>query len=164
MQQFWGRLTRILHQLCLHSLDIQYKSNVWTHSCIWNHVVLKIVLNKSKYILDFRFFKVATLWWQLCTPLAFSQPASWGMLIQQSWKGSCICWALVDCFSFTLWSNSSQTISIGLRSGDCGQVIWCITLLGQIALTQPGGPGWKTYDSPTKRKPDGIAYRCRMLW
>ena len=28
--------------------------------------------------------------------------------------------------SFTLWSNSSQTISIWLRSGDCGgQVIWC---------------------------------------
>ena len=28
---------------------------------IWNHVVTKKVLNKSKYILDFRFFKVATL-------------------------------------------------------------------------------------------------------
>ena len=23
---------------------------------------------------------------------------------------------------------------------------------------------WKTNDSPTKRKPDGMAYRCRMLW
>ena len=36
-----------------------------------------------------------------------------------------------------------ETISIGLRSGGCGgQVIWCSTpslLLGQIALTQPGG-------------------------
>ena len=28
---------------------------------IWHHVVTKKVLNKSKYILDFRFFKVATL-------------------------------------------------------------------------------------------------------
>ena len=63
------------------------------------------------------------------------------MLFQQSWRSSHICWALVGCFSFTLWSNSSQTISIGLWSGNCGsQVIWCITfLLGQIALTQPGG-------------------------
>ena len=29
-------------------------------SHIWSHVVTKKVLNKSKYILDFRFFKVAT--------------------------------------------------------------------------------------------------------
>ena len=28
---------------------------------IWNHVVTKKVLNKSKYILYLRFFKVATL-------------------------------------------------------------------------------------------------------
>ena len=28
---------------------------------MWNHVVTKEVLNKSKYILDLRFFKVATL-------------------------------------------------------------------------------------------------------
>jgi hypothetical protein len=35
---------------------------------------------------------------------------------------------LVGCFSFTLWTNSSQTNSIGLWSGDCGgQVIWCST-------------------------------------
>jgi hypothetical protein len=60
--------------------------------------------------------------------LAFSQPASPGMLFQQSWRSSHICWALVGCFSFTLWSDSSKTISIWLRSGDCGgQVIWCST-------------------------------------
>jgi hypothetical protein len=60
--------------------------------------------------------------------LAFSQPASWGMLFQKSWRSSHICWALVGCFYFTLLSNSSQTISIGLRSGDCGgQVILCST-------------------------------------
>ena len=65
--------------------------------------------------------------WQLCTLLAFSQPASPGRLSQQSWRSSHICWAL-GCFSFILQSNSSQTISIGLRSGDCGgQVIWCST-------------------------------------
>ena len=28
---------------------------------MWNHVVIKKVLNKSKYILYLRFFKVATL-------------------------------------------------------------------------------------------------------
>uniref|UniRef100_A0A673W8P0 Uncharacterized protein n=1 Tax=Salmo trutta TaxID=8032 RepID=A0A673W8P0_SALTR len=41
-------------------------------------------------------------------------------------------------------------------------------LLGQIALTQPGGVLGhclvdKTNYSPTKRKPDGMAYRCRMM-
>ena len=64
------------------------------------------------------------------------------MLFQQSWRSSHICWVLVRCFSFTLRSNSSQSVSIGLRSGDRGgQVIWCSTplFLGQIALTQPGG-------------------------
>ena len=61
--------------------------------------------------------------------LAFSQPASPRMIFQQSWRSSHICWALVGCFFFTLWSYSSQTISIGLRSGDCGgQVICCSTL------------------------------------
>ena len=48
------------------------------------------------------------------------------MLFQQSWRSSHICWALVGCVSFTVRSNSSQTISIGLRSGDReGQVVWC---------------------------------------
>jgi hypothetical protein len=42
-------------------------------------------------------------------------------------------------------------------------------LLGKVALTQPGGlvghcPVEKTNDSPTKPKPNGMAYRCRMLW
>ena len=50
------------------------------------------------------------------------------MLFQQSWRSSHICWALVGCFSFTLQSNSFQTISIGLRLADCGgQVIWFST-------------------------------------
>ena len=42
-------------------------------------------------------------------------------------------------------------------------------LLGQLVLTQPGRcvgslSCWETNDSPTKRKPDGMAYRCRILW
>ena len=32
-------------------------------------------------------------WWQLCILLAFSQPASWWMLFQQSRRSSHICWA-----------------------------------------------------------------------
>ena len=47
-------------------------------------------------------------WWQLCTVLAFSQPASPGMLFQHSWRSSHICWALLGYFSFTLRSNSSH--------------------------------------------------------
>ena len=83
-------------------------------------------------------------WCQLCTLLAISQPASPGMLFQQSWRSSHICWALVGCFSFTLRSNSSQTISIGLRSGDCGgQVIWC-----------------STHHSPSCSNSPNTAWRC----
>lgn len=37
-----------------------------------------------------------------------------GMVFQRSWMSSCLCWALIVCFSFTLRSNSSQTISTGL--------------------------------------------------
>ena len=55
-------------------------------------------------------------WWQICTLLAFSQPASPGVLFQQSWSSSHICRALVGCFSFTPWSNSSQTLSLWLRN------------------------------------------------
>ena len=43
-----------------------------------------------------------------------------------------------------------------------------MSFLGQIALTQPGGvlghcPVSKN-DGPSKRKPDGMVYYCRMLW
>jgi hypothetical protein len=42
-------------------------------------------------------------------------------------------------------------------------------LLGQIALTQPGGVLGhylveKQNDNPIKRKPDEMVYCCRMLW
>jgi hypothetical protein len=112
-------------------------------------------------------------WWQLCTRLAFAQPASWEMLFQPSWRSSHICWAVDGCLSFNLRSNSSQTISNWVEVG----WLWrpgylmqhSITLFGQIDLTPPGGvfwslSRWKTNDSPTKCKPDGMAYRCRILW
>jgi hypothetical protein len=80
---------------------------------MWNYVVTKKVLNTSKYILYLRFFKVATL--ALMTALHSLNQLH------------------LECFfnslervptSFNLRSNSSQTISIGLRSGDFGgQVI-----------------------------------------
>ena len=111
-------------------------------------------------------------WWQLCTHLAFSQPASPGMLFQPSWRSSYICWALVVWFSFTLRFDSSQTISLWLMSGivearssqaalnhspswsNSPYTAWrCV---GSLSW-------WKTNDSPTKRKPDGMEFRCRML-
>ena len=61
------------------------------------------------------------------------------MVFQRSWRSSQRCWALVCCFAFTLWSNSSQTISVRFGLSDCG---------GQV----------------TKCKADGMACRCRMLW
>ena len=97
------------------------------------------------------------------------------MLFQQSLNCSHICWALVGCFSFTLWSNSSQTILIRLRSGACrGQVIWCSTpsLSFFLKYSSPYKAWrfvgslycWKTNDSPTKLKLAGMVYCCRMLW
>ena len=90
---------------------------------LWNRTVTKQVL-KIYFIFVILQSSHPLPWWQLFTLLAFCQPASPGMLLQQSWRSSHICWALVGCFSFTLRSNSSQTISIGLWLGDYGgQVI-----------------------------------------
>ena len=105
----------------LHCRIIVKTSKRWHNT--WNHVVPKKV-----YIFEILQNSHPLPWWQLCTLLTFSQPASPGIIFQQSWRSSHICWALVGCFSFTLQSNSSQTISIGRRLGDCGgQVIWCST-------------------------------------
>ena len=82
-------------------------------------------LNKSKYFI-FQFLQSSQPLprWQLCTLLAFSQPASSWMLFQQCWRSSHICWTLVGCFSFSLRSKSSQTISIGwLDSRTCVALI-----------------------------------------
>jgi hypothetical protein len=89
------------------------------------------------------------------------------MLFQQFWRSSHICWGLVGCFSFILWSNSSQTISIGLKLGDCGGlVIWCSTPSLSFLVKCPypawrfvGSLScWKPNDNPTKCKPGRMAY------
>ena len=102
----------------LHCRIIVKTSKLWNNT--WNHEVTKIyfILQSSHPL----------VWWPLCTILAFSNPDSAGMLFQQSWRSCHIFWVLVGCFSFIMWSNSSQTISIWLSLGDCGgQVIWCST-------------------------------------
>ena len=83
-------------------------------------------------------------WWQLCTLLAFCQPASLGKLFQKSWRSSHICWALVVLLflhsAVQLIPNHLIWVEVGWlwRPGHLMQ--HCITLLlGQIALTQPGG-------------------------
>ena len=109
----------------LHYRIIVKTSKRWNYT----HGIINTKKSVKQIKIDFIFYILqsshALPKWQLCTLLAFSQPASPGMLFQQSWSSSHICWALVGCFSFTLQFNSSQNISIGLRSGDCGgQVIW----------------------------------------
>ena len=137
----------------------------------WNHVVIKQQCVKQIHIyLIFELLQscLPLPWWQLFTLLAFSQSASPGMLFQLSWRCSHICWALVGCFSFTLWSNSSQTISIGLRPGDYGG--WSSDAALHHSPSWSNSPYtawrcvgslscWITNDSPTKRKPDGMVYR-----
>ena len=112
----------------------------------------------------------------LCLDESFAH--SWHSLNQLheelSWRSSHISWALVGCFSFTLQSNSTQTISIGLRLGDCGGQ-------GSSDAALHHSPSWSNspYTTwscvlghcpvetqmivPTKRKPDGMVYRCRIL-
>ena len=101
-------------------------------------------------------------WWQLCTNLAFSQPVSPGMLFQQLWRSSTYAehwtppkpsqlgWGQVivntrsshtPLHHTPSWPNSPYTA-------------WSV---GSLSC-------WKTNDSPTKLKPDGMAYHCRMLW
>ena len=110
---------------CIRPLrDLVYQNYEITHmeSCSKQKSVKQI---KKYFISEILQSSHPLPWWQLCTLLAISQSTSSGMLFQQSWRSSHICWALVGSFSFTLRSNSSQTISIGLRLGDCGgQVIW----------------------------------------
>ena len=94
--------------------------------------------------LRFEILQSSHPWWQLCTHLAFSQSASWGMLFQQSWRSSHICWALVGCFSFTLRSNSFKTISIGLS--------WVIVEVRSSDAALHHSPSWS--NSPY------TAWRC----
>ena len=69
----------------LHCIIIVKRSKLLNNT--WNHVVTTKVLNKSKYILDFRFFKVATL----CLDDSFAH--SWHSLDQLHLK----------CFSKSLY-------------------------------------------------------------
>lgn len=135
------------------------------------------MLNSPEYILlDLRLRIQSghlSLWWQLCTLLAFSHSASWGSHLERfsikSWKSFQTCWVLSGCFSFTLCSNASQTISIGFRSGDCGsQVVWlwCGTLslsflekliLHNLHVCFGFLFCWKTNDL----KPDGMMCHCK---
>jgi hypothetical protein len=79
-------------------------------------------LKRVKQQIYFRFFKVATL----CLDDSFAY--SWHSLNQFQLE----CFSnslegfptLVGCFSFTLQSNSSQTITIGLRSGVGGGLVF----------------------------------------
>ena len=84
------------------------------------------------------------------------------------------CWLVFLFLVFLHSSNSSQTISIGLRSGDCGGkghlIQHFITLLGQIVLTQPGGvlgycPVEKQIIVPlsTKNRWDGVSLHTTVV-
>ena len=81
-----------------------------------------------------------------------------------------ICWLLFLHSTVQQIPNHLNWVEVGWlwRPGHLMQHSITI-LLGQIALTQSGGvfrslSCWKSNDSPTKCKPDGMVYRCRMLW
>ena len=142
---------------------------------ILNHLVSKTVVNKWKYVLYLRFFKVATL----CLDDSFTH--SWHSLNQLH----------EECFSNSLEGVSTYAehflavfpslcgpthpkpsqfgwgrVIVEARSSDAALhhspswsnnpfTAWrCV---GSLSC-------WKTNDSPTKHKPDRMAYRCRMLW
>ena len=158
---------------------VQYQSKVWTHLLnqgfffifyyfLHCRIIVKTSKKSVKIYFIFEILQIATF----CLDDSFAH--SWYSLNQLH----------LECFSNSieggptyaehLWllflrSDSSQTILIWLRSGGLwrpGHLMhYSITLLlGQIALTQPGDVFGHCPDSPTKPKPDGIAYCCRMLW
>ena len=128
----------------LHCRIIVKTSKLWNN--IWNHVVTKKVLNKSKHILDSRFFKVATL----C--LDDSLAHSWHSLNQLH----------LECFSniqfphmlSTCWLHFLHSAVLRIPNHlNWVEVRWLwrpghliqhsiTVLLGQIAITQPGGVFW----------------------
>lgn len=120
------------------------------------------------HVLDFRFFKIASLWWMLYTLLAVSPWAS---------RGSHLKWFFnslegVPSASehlltlLPLRSISLPTISVGFRSGGCGgRVTWGNTPHSPL-INRPHTAWrchlghWKMNTGPAKHPPDRLAYRC----
>ena len=90
-------------------------------------------------------------WRNLCTLLEFSQPASPGMLfqlIQNHFNWVEVGWSWRTCH--LMQHHHSPSCS------NCPYTAW-MCVLGHC-------PVEKQNLSPTKSKPDGMTYRCRMMW
>lgn len=128
------------------------------------------MLNKPEYVLDLILQSShILLWWHLCTSKqkeAFSQSASWGSHLE--WFSYSLEGAprgvehLLAHFPFTPRSNSSQTISIGFRSSNCGGQVTDAALHHSLSWSNSPHIVWRCVwgDCPvngiTKRKPDGM--------
>ena len=79
------------------------------------------------------------------------------------------CWLLFLHSAVQLIPNHLNWVEVGSLWRPGHLMEHSVTLLGQVALTQPGGVFWVTVllitnYIPTKSKPDGKAFRYRMLW
>ena len=95
--------------VCAYMIHIQYQTKIWTHLLIQLFFFIFTILHQNyeithmesgsnqKGIIYLRFEILQSCyplpWWQLCTLLAFSQPAWPGILFQQSWRSSHIMYA-----------------------------------------------------------------------
>jgi hypothetical protein len=95
------------------------------------------VLNKSKYKISLRFFKVATLC--LCLLLALSTSFTWNAFSTVLKELPHYAEHLLAAFPSLCGPTHPKPSRLGLGWVICGgQVISITLLLGQIALTQPG--------------------------
>ena len=138
---------------------------------IWNHVVTKKSFKQIRIYL--RFFKVATLCLDDSFAHVLSTSFTWNAfptVLKEFPHMLSTCWLLFLHSAIKLIPNHLNWVEIGWlwRPGPCSTdaalhhthswsnspyTAWrCV---GSLSC-------WKTNDSPAKRKPDGMAYRCRM--
>ena len=116
----------------LHCRIIVKTSELWNNT--WNHVVIKKVLNNSKYI------KLATL----CTLLAFSQPASWGSHLE--------CISIMEFLSFLMHLSQSVVLWQGMVG------------IQKIALFDKRPSPYYGKDSSNKQRETTVHHYFKTWW
>ena len=141
----------------LHCIIIVKTSKLWNTT--WKHVVTKKVLNKSKIYFTHSWHSLSQLHLE-CFSISLEGVPTYAEHLLAALpslsgpthpKPSKLGWGWV-----TVEARSSDAALHHSPSwSNSPYPAWrCV---GSLSC-------WKTNDSPTKPKPDGMAYRCRILW
>ena len=119
-------------------MTIYIVDSQWRHQNYeWTHMELcskQKVWNNSKHVLYFRFFRIATLCFTYC--------------FAHSWH------SLDELHEVVTWNGFPTVLK---EFPEMLSTCWPFCL--HSALSR-----WKINDGPTRRKPDGMACCCGMLW